>query len=472
MDTSFTFVGHSLDKEKGEATFTYKLSTPQKSYDFTETLVFPIDKVDWNQVSSETMTKSLDSLLLILGISYWKLLCPTNIKTPTISLTHEQAIFWETVYTKGLGEFFYKNDIDFTNLIHFPFTEIVIPAQAGIQKEETWIPHQVRDDERSLLFFGGGKDSIVAAELLKRANKNFSTIVINPTDIHKKTLEVLGIDSIFISRKIDSQLFALNKQNGFFNGHVPATAINDFIGIFAAILYNYTYIISSNEKSASFGNVEYLGQEINHQWSKSFEFERMLSEYVQKFITNDLKYFSLLRPLNEIKIAEVFSTFPKYFSTFSSCNRNFKLNRHSGLDPESPQEIPHQVRDDRGIWCCECPKCLFVFILLAAFLPKEKMGSIFGKNLLNDTFLLPLVKKLLGIEKIKPFECVGTPEETTLALLLVEQKGEYTNDSLMDYFRKEVFPIITEPEKLQSELLSVTSDNIIPKEFRDVINNL
>src|SRR5690348_14707294 len=123
MESSFTFVGHSFDKQTGKATFSYKLTTSQKTYAFTETVLFPVSRVEWNNVSEEAIKTNLDNLLLILGISYWKLLCPKNIQLQTISLNHEQAIFWETVYTKGLGEFFYKNNIDFIGLVRFPFDQ-------------------------------------------------------------------------------------------------------------------------------------------------------------------------------------------------------------------------------------------------------------------------------------------------------------------------------------------------------------
>jgi len=451
ISSTFIFIDYTLNKEKGEVIFSYKLKTPTKVYNFNETLLFPSENIVWDKIPENIVKKSLNNLLLMLGISYWKLLCPSKILLETIKLSHEQAIFWETVFTKGLGEFFYKNEIDFVNLVHFPFDENVI-------KNESEAPFTNLQDgslnDRSLLFFGGGKDSIVAAELLKKAKKDFATIVVNPTEIHKQTLNILGKDGIFIKRIIDPQLFELNKQNGFYNGHVPATAINDFIGVFASIIYDYKFIISSNEKSASYGNVNYLGQEINHQWSKSYEFEKLLSNYVRDFIFDKIVYFSILRPLSEIKIAEIFSTMPEYFSSFSSCNKNFRLK-----DPLVSSR-----------WCCECPKCLFVFMLLAAFLPREKIVFIFGKDLFNEKSLLPTFKDLLGLQKVKPFECVGTPEEGLLAMFLTYQKGEYMKEILMDYFEKEVLSIIQNPSDLQNKLLEISKNHSIPKKFQSVIN--
>ncbi len=442
METSFSFIGYKLNKQNGEITFSYQLATSQKTYTFTEILRFQTGNIIWEKIPDTLIANALDNLLLILGISYWKLTC-SKIELSSLKLSREQAIFWETIYTKGLGEFFYKNKIDFVNLIHFPFEE---------NTKTTAIDYSLQN--RSLLFFGGGKDSIVASGLLEKQKKDFTAIVVNPTNIHKETLKILHKDNIFFSRIIDPQIFELNKQNGFYNGHVPATAINDFIGIFAAIIYDYKYIISSNEKSANYGNVEYLGQEINHQWSKSVEFENLFSEYVKTFVLKDIIYFSLLRPLSEIKIAEIFSAMPEYFFSFSSCNKNFKLKN---------------PLDSTKHWCCECPKCLFVFILLSAFLPKEKLISIFGKNLFTDEQLLPMLKELLGMRKIKPFECVGTPEETILAMFLTEQKVEYDTNTLMNWFKKEALPVIENPEVLQNKLLSINKTNNIPEEFKNII---
>src|SRR5690606_20114442 len=58
---------------------------------------------------------------LILGVNYWKVYCPKKIVIENGYLTKEQSSFWNIVYTKGLGEFFYKNKIDYRNLINFPY---------------------------------------------------------------------------------------------------------------------------------------------------------------------------------------------------------------------------------------------------------------------------------------------------------------------------------------------------------------
>lgn len=440
----FNFVGHTLDLDTGTATFSYQLDIEAEKLEFIEELHFPIEQIDRDKINPDVLQKSMDNLLLILGISYYKLFCPTTIKS-SIKLTEEEANFWNVVYTKGLGEFFYKNHIDFHNRIHFPFS-----------KKATSTSNRAENSLRSLLFFSGGKDSIVSGELLKKANKDFITLTINPTDIQRATLKILDSKNIFITRKIDQQLLELNKEKIGYNGHVPFSAIAAFIGIFAATLYDFKYIITSNEHSANYGNVKYLGQEINHQWSKSYEFEKLFQDYTTKFITPDIIYFSLLRPIYEIKIVKYFIDHPQYFSSFSSCNRNFTIeNKLEG----------HK-------WCGDCPKCLFVFIQLAGFLPKDKVIEIFHKNLLADENLLELFQQLLGLSEFKPFECVGTPEETKLALLKAYGKKEFAEDILMRLFEKEVLPIINDRDELEKNILVQKNKNSIPEEFKEITADL
>src|SRR5579885_2280473 len=125
MNSKFTFASHSLDLENGRAFFSYRLQTKDKIYSFMESILFPTEGIQ-KDIAHDVLQTLLDNLLLILGISYWKLTCPQILETPTISLTKKQATFWNTVYTKGLGEFFYKNTIDFKGLINFPYKEHVI----------------------------------------------------------------------------------------------------------------------------------------------------------------------------------------------------------------------------------------------------------------------------------------------------------------------------------------------------------
>ncbi len=441
LKSTFEFTGYNFEGKKVH--FHYKITTSSEELKFTETITLP--GVSESDIPSGLQDQILHSLHLILGISYWKLFCSPEIIIKTKPLTKDQADFWNTVYTKGLGEFFYKNKIEFSGLIKFPFQESV---------SQNSIPFPRKN--RSLVGIGGGKDSIVTSELLKKAVKDFSTFIIDTQHEHGIIHEIgkkIGTETLVIKREVDQKLFELNKRPDVYNGHIPISAIYAFIGVLLGALYDFKYIIVSNESSANFGNTEYLGETINHQWSKSFEFENLFQEYVSKYITPDIIYFSLLRPFSEMVILKEFTNYPRYFPHFSSCNRNYKI--------KTTENIPSN-------WCGECPKCAFVFVIFAAFTSADDVESIFGDDLLNKESLMKTYKELLGIEGVKPFECVGTPEEVKLAFYMLYKKGEYKDSLVMQMFEKEVVPEDLDVEELKTDVFK-SGEHSVPEEFRDIL---
>ncbi len=438
----FLFKGFDYHPQEAKVDFHYEMQQNDERINFADTLLFP---QAFSAISESNLKPLLNNLLLMFGISYWKLFCPKTIEIVSFTLTKEQADFWNKVYTKGLGEFFYQNKIDFRNLIHFPFEETA----------EQPVPIALSRQERSLVPIGGGKDGIVAAKLLQKSAKSFSTLLIY-TGIERSTAQEdvakeLGESVIRIYHTLDPKLLELNKRQDTHNGHVPMVAMHAFIELLAAFVYDYRYIVLANEESANYGNVEYLGETMNHQWSKSLEFEEMFQNYVTKNITQNILYFSLLRPLSEIKIAQLFSHCPEYFSHFVSCNKGFS-----------------KVKEGKTYWCGQCPKCAFVFALLSAFLPKENVLSIFGKNLFEDASLLGLYRELLGLEAFKPFECVGTPEETQLALSYAWKKKEWNDTPVMKFFINEVLPTFNNKEETEKKLFSL-AENRLPSEFLEIL---
>lgn len=433
-------MGYEKNLDRGELIFKYKLLVSGETLEFAEKIILPDTNID--KVPQELLNKIFDSLLLVLGISYWKLYCPQNVVVK-IPLSKEQGDFWNALYINGLGEFFYKNKIDFRTFKLFS-------ANTESSKAISF-PRE----NRSLLGVGGGKDSIVSAELLKQSNKEFTAFTLDSHPIQNKIGYLIGVDKILVKREIDPKLFELNKRQDVYNGHIPISAIYHFVGVLLGILYDYKYIIFSNEKSANYGNVDYLGKRINHQWSKSFEFEKMLQDYVSKFVTPDVYPFSLLRSMNEIKVTELFSQYPSYFSTFSSCNRNFRINERSG-----------------NLWCGECAKCLFMFCALSAFLSKDELTKIFGQNLFEKQELSDKYEELLGLQNHKPFDCVGTPEEVKLAFYLAYKKGEYNGSPVVQMFESSFGRDFSSIEESSGSLLSITGDNNVPQEFQEVLSGL
>jgi len=443
--TYFSFERFEVEKDNQTVSFFYAIGmSGSKTLSFQDKIVLPAPISPG--VPKALLSSILSSLHLILGISYWKLYCPKEIRIESGSLTEKQALFWNIVYTKGLGEFFYRNEIDFRGLIAFPFAQKVPPTPAVLNLQD-----------RSLVGIAGGKDSLVSFEILKKAGKEMTPLVIetnHPYFLIRHLLEKESQKPLFIRHELDEKLHALNHTGLVYNGHVPVSAMYSFILLFAAVVYDYKYCVVSNEKSASYGNVDYLGMEVNHQWSKSEEYESMMRSYVEEFITPSITYFSLLRPLLELKIVQMFSGYKKYFSSFSSCNKNFTVF----------EESSHQK------WCGTCPKCAFMFVLLSAFLTKNEVVGIFGKNLFEDEELVSLYRQLLGIEDIKPFDCVGTPEEVVVAFYMAYQKGEFKGSAVMDMFEKRVAVGIKDISKLQKHVLALESLESLPDEFKNIFN--
>ncbi len=393
--TKFNFLGYKADKSGTRFSFDFSIDFKGKdSMHFTETIILPTPLL----ADKNTRDRFLEPLSLALGISYYKLYCPKKITT-AFPLSKEQAEFWNIVYKKGLGEFLYRNNLDPKSIAKFPFSKIKTGSV------------RVKTINEALVGIGGGKDSIVVSELLREMPKIGNDEKLNSVSYILETgkddflthnvITQIGNPSFKIKRFLDPKIFL--EHAGSYNGHVPISAIFAFTGLLGALAQGSRFLVVGNEHSSNFGNLKYGNEIINHQWSKSAEFEKMLQEYTRKFITPDIMYFSLLRQFYEIRIANIFSKYPKYFESFSSCNRNFK--------------VFHERTKTR--WCGECAKCAFVFLILAPFIEKQKLVKIFGKNLLDDKSLVPLYEDILGFGKMKPFDCVGTFEESQASLFLV-----------------------------------------------------
>lgn len=424
---SFEFVSYDFKPAQRRVYFNYKINfISGKPLMFTETIILPrIPKV----VPQALLRNLLSSLHLVLGLSYYKLYCPKRVIHP-YKLTPEQANFFTMVYRKGLGEFYYLNKLD-------PSDSPVFASDTKAKAESIKYPRQ----KRALVGIGGGKDSIVVAQLMKRAGQRFSSFVMETekgSPIINETIRALGVDKLTIKRKLDPKIFQVMPEA--YNGHIPFSAVLAFVGLLSAVLYDYNEVVVGNEYSSNFGNIKYKGQEINHQWSKSLEFEKLFQDYCNKFITSDVYYYSLLRPYYEIRIAEMFAKHKKYHYLFSSCNLNFKVNKER----------------QKVLWCGECPKCAFVFALLSAYLSKKEVIGIFGKNLYSDKSLLPLYKDLIGAGEMKPFECVGTFEEIKLAMYLASSKFK------SDYIIKSLNTEIVQAKEYEIELLKFQDTKNMP----------
>lgn len=407
--SKFWFEGsdYILDENKEKLIVSLKYSLDKQIY-FTEKLILPVNFAGRSGQTGMAFDRALQALAVIGGISYYKTCLPREMAG--LELNSEQADFWKKVYERGLGEFFYQNKIDFPGIINFKPSAIV----------EANLPTENSSRSGALVALGGGKDSIVTAEILKNAGEDFYTFSLRDSAPIRETAEIVGVPRLVVDRQLDAKLFELNAQ-GALNGHVPITAYISALMSLCAIYYGFSEVIMSLEKSSNYGQFIYLGMDINHQYSKSEEFEGDFRNYLKKYVDADLNYFSLLRRFDELKICQVFTgldNFDSYAPVFASCNRNFKIN---GEKPVSK-------------WCGECPKCAFVYLCMAPFLDKEKLVRIFGQDLLDKADLAHLFAEILGLEKYKPFECVGTPEESLAAIYMTSLKMDYSESLLIKKF--------------------------------------
>ncbi len=436
--STFVFVSYKYVAEIHALEFVYGYDDALR---FTERLFLP-EEAKWND--SATLTRLSFALHMALGMSYWKAYALPNIRVKSGSLNRREADFWNTVYTKGLGEFFFKNGIDFRGLVNFPITE----------KADEIFQDDLVQSERVLLPLGGGKDSATSAVLLQKAWVAFDTFALGNYDLIANQAQLLEGKHWVVRREMDEKLFQLN-QKGVYNGHVPISVIYGLSALLIAVLRGHQAVVLSNERSANEGNVEYLGEMVNHQWSKGVEFERIFQDYLKKSVSPKLQYFSLLRPFSELKIAQVFAELWKWPEFCTSCNRNF-TQKHEG-----PAK-----------WCGECAKCVFVFICLATSISKEKLLNMFGKNILADETLWPMVLELLGKGETKPFDCVGTPEEVLVAFQIIVESGEYQGDVLVQKVEAEILSEVSNIEEMRTRVFTSSNDHALPDAFVNVLLDL
>lgn len=379
----------------GLETFTPSLEIPklkEKNVDsFVETLVFHLGMVEM--------------------MSYYKCCIPQNIVVKCGFLNKEQETWFKKLYFLGLGEFFYTNKIE----VHYD--DFVTFQFLGQEMKHLDVNY---NGQGIMVAIGGGKDSCVSLELLKD-EKNRSAFIINPKPVMIDCAHVSGLDedSIFkIKRNLDLKIVELNKR-GFLNGHTPFSSMVAFTSYLTAYLNNKKYIVLSNEASANESNVQ--GTKVNHQYSKSYEFECDFNAYTKRYFNIDIHYFSFLRPINEYQIGKLFSNMPAYHSIFKSCNPGSK--------------------GQPWIWCNACAKCLFVYSMLSPFLYKEALVAIFKEDLFEKQELLPLFNDLLGYGEHKPFDCVGTYEEVNYAISKTIKKLGNDLPFLLNYYQ-EHYPLI------------------------------
>jgi hypothetical protein len=359
----------------------YEDRTAVLEYALDDELQF-VERIRFPAAEGAPSEPLLDLLHLVAGVSYYKTAAPPIVEAPGSALVR-------ALYTDGLAEFAYVNGFDLRERVRFA-PEAPAPAAPLELPRRTAVP------------IGGGKDSIVTLEALRRAGEPLVAFSVGSPEPIRRTVEVAGIEHVVVERELSPNLAELNAA-GALNGHVPITAVVSAIACFAAPLYGWDAVAMSNERSASEATLVHRGAEVNHQWSKGFAFERLMRDELARRAPG-LDWFSLLRPWSELAIARAFAELRDYDHAFTSCNSVFRR------DP---------ARRGAG-WCGDCPKCRFVFLVLAPWMEPERLERIFGRNLLADPAQVAGFAAL--VNRRKPFECVGTRDESAAALALLRER--------------------------------------------------
>ena len=403
---TFTFYGQEVGLEDGALKMTFHFSLDER-YHFHPTMTIPARPFyHWESIPKEQLESLAFHIGMVELVSYWKLACPKTIVVKPFDLKLCQKKWWRHLYYNGLGEFRYLNGIECSE---HDFLRI----ESGTDRDFAHV--DVLFGEKTLIPVGGGKDSVVTLECL-RGEMPVIPLILNPRGATVSCVEAASYsmdDVAVINRTLDPTMLKLNSE-GFLNGHTPFSALLAFVTLLIGVGTGSKYIALSNESSANESTVP--GTDINHQYSKSIEFERDFRDYVASHLNETIQYFSFLRPLNEMQIASIFSKCEAYHEVFRSCNAGSKTDS----------------------WCGKCPKCLFTWIILSPFLSRKRLTEIFGKDLWADPELKPIFEELNGTSAVKPFECVGTVEEVRACVEAMD--GDRTKvEAILRRFNEENF---------------------------------
>jgi hypothetical protein len=152
--------------------------------------------------------------------------------------------------------------------------------------------------------------------------------------------------------------------------------------------------MAGNSRSDDEPNVaSYLGRPVNHQWTKSYEFEAAIGTYRERWLPGAPVYCSPLRPLYEVQIIASLSGDVDAYLRTASCNR-------------APA----------GAWCRSCAKCAWVFLATAALFGHDCAVRKIGADMFADPALAGLYQEMAGLAGAKPFECTGTEGEVRAAI--------------------------------------------------------
>jgi hypothetical protein len=454
---TFHFTARELDPE-GLVTLRYALD---ERVSFVERFQLPIP-----HTLSDDERARFDGLLALLhwvaGVSYFKTALPPSVGCDTGPPPPAAAALLEALYSEGLGELAYTNSLPELPRPRFPRAsaaplDAAAPAPGEAPPTPVSAPEEAPPPTRVLVSVGGGKDSIVALEIVRRATEDPALFSVGNAAPIARTVAVAGLPHLLATRTLDPGLRGLNDA-GAINGHVPVTAIVSCVALLTAALNGFDAVAMANERSASAGNVSFDGVEVNHQFSKGLRAERLLGAALAELApmaggpvvagssTPGVRLFSVLRPASELAVARAFARLERYHGAFTSCNAVFRTDL--ALRASS--------------WCCECPKCRFVFLALAPFSEPAHLRKLFGRDLLDEESQFEGFALLTATGGHKPFECVGEEQESLAAMRLLIEDQRWSSHSVVRRLAAQVLPRFSADEGDPRRVLALSDEHSVP----------
>jgi hypothetical protein len=398
-----------------------------------------LDPAEAALVADPAAWRIVRALAIVEAASYWKAVASPVIEVGIGDADPAEMAWWASFWQPAMGEFYFRNGIDFTAPDF-----LRIRAAASLPAGGAAAPVPRADASRPLVMFSGGKDSLALTYALKDGGP-VDFFLYNPTASQRALGESLadGGQVTEVRRAILPELLEMNASGGYLNGHTPYSAYLALAAMLVGYLRGNDVIVAGNSRSDDEPNVEsYLGTSINHQWTKSAQYEVALQDYAARWLTAGPSYCSPLRPLYELQIIRSLTPhMEEYFQT-QSCN---KLKGQG--------------------WCQECAKCCWVFLATAALFGRNMAVSKVGGDLFANPALSGLFEAMAGISPgvPKPFECTGTELEVRSAIVAAgQQRGDLS--ALESCLRD---PMVTAARPLEVVLKDWGQDDLMPVPLRE-----
>ena len=159
----FYYNSYSLSEDKNAIYLKYEFEIPNLTT-FEPTIKILKKNMNLKSIRTNYAKNMAFHIGLIELVSYWKSTCSPNVVIKCGFLNEEQKNWWKKIYFYGLGEMFYRNNIN-TNIQDFMNISCLLSSNL--------LEYDKISDNSSgyIIPIGGGKDSVVTLETLNDKSK-------------------------------------------------------------------------------------------------------------------------------------------------------------------------------------------------------------------------------------------------------------------------------------------------------------